>query len=896
MTASGLSERDAGILRSFARRIDPSDAGAHNNLGVLYYQKGLVDEAIAEFLHALELDSRMQVAQTNLAIAYRGGGYHERLVAALHERLRHRPDDGAARWELGRIHASLGRWAEAIQEFEMLLRLKPGDARTLIQLGLAEKGRGRLEAASARLARACEHDPDSPVALFYHGEALYNRGLNERALAELQRAVARNPDYAEAHYLLAFVYGDLGHHEEARRSSKRALGLNPALARAQTNLSLERAIVGEANTPAASGAPAPPLAAPDRATDAHLNLGLAFRQKGYFAEARREYELALEAGEDRQLALQATAEVHLLQGDPAAALERYTDLVRQYPQSPKLWNEQGVCFHQMGRHEEAGSAYRRAVAIDPNYTLAWSNLAVICAHGGDVDGTVDAFARALQQVTPPLAARLNLALFRFNRGEMQPSLEGYRSVLAVEPAHSVAWNGVGLVLMELRRYEDARNAFGRAVEADAVFAAAHYNLSFALSQLGDVDGALRETKRALELEPLYVRQKYSLAIELQHGNATIAVSPETSAEPGAAPLGPDFAVDPKLLDALFEQLTPPASAVTGGAGLDDPLALARDYIEKGLLELATAELNRARARGAERPRAAVLLGDIFARRGLHGEALDRYREARDVAPADRDALLGEVRALLALGRAAEAVALTDDLGRDDPNDVEALVARARVWLALGEPAEALDSVRAAQALAPDRADLFHLQARVATRVGDQTAALDAFRRALELDESLVQVWFDLGQLRERRGEWDEARAAYERTLDLLPTFVDAALALADLLFRLGAARGAVDVLATTLFTDPYELEALTALGRILLAQGRVDEALEAVDRVLRFDPDHPAALFHRGAVLADRRRFREAITSWERVVQLDPAGPFAVQARSRARSARELEHIFAAVG
>jgi hypothetical protein len=30
------------------------------------------------------------------------------------------------------------------------------------------------------------------------------------------------------------------------------------------------------------------------------------------------------------------------------------------------------------------------------------------------------------------------------------------------------------------------------------------------------------------------------------------------------------------------------------------------------------------------------------------------------------------------------------------------------------------------------------------------------------------------------------------------------------------------------------------------------------------------------------------------VVQLDPAGPYAAQARSRGRSARDLQHIFAA--
>jgi cytochrome c-type biogenesis protein CcmH/NrfG len=63
--------------------------------------------------------------------------------------------------------------------------------------------------------------------------------------------------------------------------------------------------------------------------------------------------------------------------------------------------------------------------------------------------------------------------------------------------------------------------------------------------------------------------------------------------------------------------------------------------------------------------------------------------------------------------------------------------------------------------------------------------------------------------------------------------------------------------------------------------------------VLRFDPEHTAALYHLGAGLARQRRFDQAVESWERVVQLDPSGPFAAHARSRARSARDLQHIFA---
>ena len=883
-----LSERDLAVLRSFARRIDPSDAGAHNNLGVLYYQKGLIEDAIAEFVRALELDPRMQVAQSNLDIAYRESGHYDRRITDLHERVRRHPEDREARWELGRAYAALGRHADAIAEFQALLAWQPSDVPAMLQLGLAEKARGNLDTATDWLARASAQDPASAVARFYHGEVLYNRGLNEPALQALRDAIARNPDYAEAHYLLAFVYGDMGLHEEAREATKRAIKLNPTLARAQANLALERY---GTNVAAARTAERPQIV--EGGALAHYNLGLAFRQKGLHDEALREYRLALDAGEDRRLTLQAMAEVHLLRRELPAALELYDTLVRDYADSPKLWNERGVCLHQAGRRVDAIASYERAVSVDAGYQLAWNNLGVIGA-GEAGDGAIAAFRRALEGERPLLAARLNLGLLFLQRHQLRAALDEYQGALAEQSGSAVAWNGVGLVLMELRRFEDARNAFGRAVDADSAMAGAHYNLSFVLSQLGDFDGALRETRRALELEPLYVPQKFSLTIDLQYEDPTIAIAPELTAEVGGDQLAGEFAFDPPALDQLFAELAPAApAATTSGAG-GDALDLARDYIAKGLLDLASAELSRAAARGAPQGATAVLLGDIFAKRGLYGEALERYRAARAATPDDPDATLGEIRALLSLGWAGDAASLADDLARRVRGDVEVLVARARVRLAVNDALGALDCIREAQTLAPGRPDLFHLQAQVSARLGDRTAALAAFNAALQLDPSLVRVWFELGGIEEERGNWVAARAAYERTLDLLPTYGAAALALAELLRRVETPRAAIVVLVRLLEADPYELEALTALGRALLEDGRTIQALEAFERVLRFDPEHAGALYHEGAALARQRQFDQAVQAWERVVQLDPAGPYASQARTRARSARDLQHIFAA--
>ncbi len=95
--------------------------------------------------------------------------------------------------------------------------------------------------------------------------------------------------------------------------------------------------------------------------------------------------------------------------------------------------------------------------------------------------------------------------------------------------------------------------------------------------------------------------------------------------------------------------------------------------------------------------------------------------------------LGEIHALLALGRARDAEPLADELATRVPRDADVLAARARVRLAVGDAAGALESVKKAQTLAPGRADLFHLAGPGLGPARRPAAALDAFNAALQLD-------------------------------------------------------------------------------------------------------------------------------------------------------------------
>src|SRR2546423_6662255 len=316
----------------------------------------------------------------------------------------------------------------------------------------------------------------------------------------------------------------------------------------------------------------------------------------------------------------------------------------------------------------------------------------------------------------------------------------------------------------------------------------------------------------------------------------------------AETIGEEFNFDQRLLDNIFQELEPPAAPEPPAAkAADDPLALARDYVSKGLMDVAAAEAVRAVQRGASRADAAVLLGDIFAKRGLHGEALERYREARALETDRVEARLGEVKALFALGgrRAEEARALAEELLALAPDHVDALVAVARGRAAAGDAAGALTALQQAQTRAPGRADLHKLQGDVANKVGDKQGALAAYPAALELDPGHVQGCVHFGRLHEEKEDWRAAQQAYERALDALPTFHEAALALADLLRRSGHVRQAVVRLAEMLEQDPYDLPALLLLGRALLDAKRDAPAPEAVRRGLEFEPGPVGGLVHR---------------------------------------------------
>jgi tetratricopeptide (TPR) repeat protein len=285
---------------------------------------------------------------------------------------------------------------------------------------------------------------------------------------------------------------------------------------------------------------------------------------------------------------------------------------------------------------------------------------------------------------------------------------------------------------------------------------------------------------------------------------------------------------------------------------------------------------------------------VFLRRGAHGEALDRFRQARQIDATSKAALAGEVRAFVLLGRGAQAIDLAEALALVAPQDVDALLLVARARADAGSPARALEALDLARKLAPARADVLKHVGDVARAMSNTARAIEAYRQAISLDGSVVAARLDLAALYAAHGAIEDAETELLAALASTPDSVDVVLQLAAL--RRGQRRPVetVELLVGVLQRDPWNLDALASLGESLFHSGRRDDARLAFARVLRFDTDHVGALYFDGVLLAEARRYDAAIERWTKVIALEPAGEFARRARRDTRTAVDLQRIFVA--
>ena len=209
---------------------------AYNDLGNTLLQKGSVDEAIAHFQKALQINPHSAEAYINLGNVLIGEGKVDEAIAHYRKALQINPDYTEAHYNLGNALFQKGSVDEAIAHYRKALQINPDSAEVRNNLGNALLQKGKVDEAIAHFQRALQLKPDYAKAHNNLGNALLQKGKVDEAISHLQKALQITPDYAEAHNNLGDALLQKGKAAEAIAHFQRALQTRPDYAEAQNNL------------------------------------------------------------------------------------------------------------------------------------------------------------------------------------------------------------------------------------------------------------------------------------------------------------------------------------------------------------------------------------------------------------------------------------------------------------------------------------------------------------------------------------------------------------------------------------------------------------------------------------------------------------------------------------
>src|SRR5205814_4915979 len=110
--------------------------------------------------------------------------------------------------------------------------------------------------------------------------------------------------------------------------------------------------------------------------DLHVNLAVVLESLGEFEQCAHHAERALRLGPSEAGGLQTVALILSRSKRAELATAGWTRLTQLQPQSPEAFSNLAVTLEWLGRYDEAMSAIKRALAINPSYALAYHNLGV----------------------------------------------------------------------------------------------------------------------------------------------------------------------------------------------------------------------------------------------------------------------------------------------------------------------------------------------------------------------------------------------------------------------------------------------------------------------------------------------------------------------------------------
>ncbi len=170
---------------------DPKNRDAWYYLGRSYYTKTMLAEAREAFLKVLDLNPEDAKAENNLGLIFETSGQPAAAIEAYQKAIGWEEKSGHPSEQpyvnLGNLLMQEGKSKEGLAALERAVAIAPDNAFCRMKLGVAYREVGKLEDSRRELERATQLAPDNPATHYQLGRLYKDLHFVDRAQAEFDR-------------------------------------------------------------------------------------------------------------------------------------------------------------------------------------------------------------------------------------------------------------------------------------------------------------------------------------------------------------------------------------------------------------------------------------------------------------------------------------------------------------------------------------------------------------------------------------------------------------------------------------------------------------------------------------------------------------------------------------
>ena len=402
-----------------------------------------------------------------------------------------------------------GELDSALANARQVLAAEPDSAPANEVLGIVLVLQGKVDDGMMHLQRAVQLNPAQSTAITKIGDVYLAKGEVAKAKAQFLQAIAVNPADRWAHQRLGMIIEDEGDYPQAVEHYERGLvgtppdylGIKVNLGRLY-NLSRQFQKTVQLLEPVTTeNCPVP---------SAHLILGMARLRLGETNSAVRCFETARKLSRVEQMHL-ALGIAYRDAGDNEKSCQEIQKALEAKPRWPQAMYQMGETLVAMDRIPAAVEEYRKAASTLTNGVPVYNRMAEVYSSRKQYDEALKIYESLERGGTADLRTYDGMAtlLQRNNRpAEAERVLQG---ACKKYPASSQPQYRLGLHYAYLQQYDRAMPSLETARKMAPSDPRLLKAISLVAYRRGDMEQALAEAKRLLEIVPASVEDQFYLA-------------------------------------------------------------------------------------------------------------------------------------------------------------------------------------------------------------------------------------------------------------------------------------------------------------------------------------------------------------------------------------------------